>query len=242
MPGTTVLEVELASRLTFAENEVVGLFGMAAGPQFAVLDALFGLTHTPPVAQLDGMPYRPSTPRIAIRAGVHLVPGDREQDGLVAAMSAADNVRLPWLFRRKRSNQSTSTTYVKARADLAILGPGADAPIAEFSGGNRQKHLLARWIYPSRPRVLLLAQPTQGVDISAKSDIRRVVRHLAGEGTAVLVASAETDEIATMCDRAYVFFGSHIVEIPRTDDFDEQLLHTLLDLANLPNETKLEPA
>lgn len=228
-PGEVALEVALDEGLRFCKGEVVGLFGMAAGPQFELLDRLFGLGSAPP-AKLNGLPYRPRRPAAAIAQGVHLVPGDREQDGLVAGMSAYDNVALPWMGLRGATRDSLQEAYRLSRRAFNVFGPGAEAPIAEFSGGNRQKHLLSRWIFPVSPTVLLLAQPTQGVDISAKRDIRKVVRQLAASGCAIVVASAETDEIATLCDRAYVFGGGTTCELQKSADFDAQLLNTLLTL------------
>lgn len=232
-PGEVALEVNLDEALRFRRGEVVGLFGMAAGPQFDMLDGLFGLGR-PPAATLNGAAYRPRRPQSAIRLGVHLVPGDRERDGLVPGMSAFDNVALPWNGRRGLKRGALFGAYRRARQAFNIVGPGADAPIAEFSGGNRQKHLLARWIFPVAPHVLLLSQPTQGVDISAKRDIRKAVRELARSGCAVIVASAETDEISTMCDRAYVLGGGTSQELMRTEEFDELLLSALLALTELP--------
>ncbi|MCC4269076.1 ATP-binding cassette domain-containing protein [Microbacterium schleiferi] len=231
-PGSTVLEVGSGrQQFGFRGGEIVGLFGMAGGPQFRLLDALFGLGD-PVDARMNGGAYRPKDPNDAIAKGVHLVPRDREMDGLIPALSGYDNVALPWLSRRRNRGDSLAESYRLARRTLHIIGPGGHAPIAEFSGGNRQKHLLARWMFPVAPAVLLLSQPTQGVDISAKRDIREAVRRLASAGCAVLVASAETDEIATLCGRAYVLGGRGSRELPLTADFDSRLLATLLDLSD----------
>ena len=235
-PGELVLEVEHHETLRFCKGEVVGLFGIAAGPQFDLLDRLLGPSRAVE-ATLGGAAYRPPRPASAIMRGVHLVPGDREQDGLVSGMSAFDNVALPWIDRRGTKRDSLFDAYHLSRRAFNVIGPGAEAPIAEFSGGNRQKHLLARWIFPVSPRVLLLSQPTQGVDISAKRDIRKVVRQLAESGCAVLVASAETDEIATLCDRAYVFSGDRTSELLKSADFDALLLSTLLALTDISRQS-----
>ena len=223
------------TRLEFRTGEVVGLFGMAAGEQFTLLEQLFGTRGTA-AYELAGSPVQVSSPRQAMKRGVHLVPADREKDGLISGVSAVDNVFLPWFGMGRGGwwigSGSGSDTYDQARADLNIMGPDRSEPIDQFSGGNRQKHLLARWMFASTPSTLLLAQPTQGVDVGAKADIVRAVRALSHRGATVVVASAESDEIATLCDRAYVMLGSHIREVPRTPDFDERLLATLLELAD----------
>lgn len=234
VPRDAVLEIVEPHRMVFRAGEVVGLFGVAAGEQFGILNGLHGSGGV--AAALDGAPYRARSPLDAIGRGVHLVVADRDRDGLVAGMSAIDNVFLPWQGRRRANRAAAARArdrkarYATARAGLGIRGPAGESPISAFSGGNRQKHLLAAWLYPTAPRVLLLAQPTQGVDVGAKVDIRRAVRAAAAGGAAVLVASAESDEIAGMCDRAYVFSRGSIAELPRTADFDAALLQTLLDL------------
>lgn len=232
--GAPVLEITAPHPLTFRAGEVVGLFGVAAGEQFELLNALHGAGGVE--ATLNGDPYRARTPLEAIRQGVHLVVADRDRDGLIAGLAARDNVYLPWRGRKVAgakvapTQRSRVAGYAEARRRLGILGPGPESPISAFSGGNRQKHLLAAWLYPATPRVLLLAQPTQGVDVGAKADIRRAVRQAAAEGATVLVASAESDEIAGLCDRSYVLSGGGMAELARTSDFDAALLQTLLDL------------
>lgn len=220
--------------LVFRDGEVVGLFGMAAGEQFGLLSSLFG-DGPAQRAELRGASYRPRRPLDAIRAGVYLVPSDREKDGLISGMSAAENVNLPWhrLLGRRWwvSRSKPGSAYTRARNALNVRGPEGSEPIAEFSGGNRQKHLLARWTFPSRPSLLLLAQPTQGVDVAAKQDIATVVRELASESTCVIVGSAESDEIVALCDRAYVLYNGRSAELQAGPDFSGRLLQTLLDLS-----------
>lgn len=234
-PGEVRLQVTAAAGqppMTFRAGEVVGLFGVAAGEQFALVDALQG-RHRRVEATLDGHPYAPGSPAAAIRAGVHTVSADRDQDGLVATMSARDNVYLPWFAHRRtfagphgRLGLAEHYRYVRER--LHIHGPGGASPVSAFSGGNRQKHLIASWVLPVVPRVLLLSQPTQGVDLAAKADIRHVVRTMAAAGVCVVVASAESDEIAGLCDRAYVMTHGTVREIEHSPGFDAALLAALL--------------
>ncbi|MBH0110232.1 sugar ABC transporter ATP-binding protein [Salinibacterium sp. NG22] len=215
--------------LVFRDGEIVGLFGMAAGEQFDLLAELFGLGKAVD-ATLSGLRYRALSPQHAIKSGVHLVPADREVDGLVVGMSAIDNTFLPWRGRLGRA--AMTKQYATIRDTLNVVGPDGDAPIASFSGGNRQKHLLARWMFPVAPKVLLLAQPTQGVDIGAKHDIKLALRALAATGVSIIIASAETDEIASLCDRSYVLAHGRHQELHRTGGYEERLLNTLLDLTS----------
>lgn len=225
------ITVSAPTPVALAPGQVLGLFGMAHGGQFHLLDQLFGLRRGLS-AVLDGRPYAPRSPAEALRAGVHLVPADRDEEGLLLGMSAEDNVFLPWPSWLRRRGPDRRDRYASARAEFGIVGPDERAPLATFSGGNRQKHLLARWMAPRDPRVLLLAQPTQGVDVGAKVDLRRAIWAAAARGASVLVASAEADEIAALCDDALVVDGAvarRVARRPRVP-FENDLLDTLLSL------------
>jgi ABC-type sugar transport system ATPase subunit len=168
---------------------------------------------------------------------VFYVPPDRDVEGLIADFPAKTNILMPW-YRKLGSSWHVSGNfgedmYRQCREDLQIIGPDGKTPIGQFSGGNRQKHLLARWMMPAKADVLVMAQPTQGVDIGAKDDIVRAVRRKAGEGACILVASSETDEIVSMCDRAYVILGDRVLEYTGDDLNDENLLQGLLSLAHI---------
>jgi ABC-type sugar transport system ATPase subunit len=231
----TALEVEWRDqRLEFGRGEIVGLFGMAAGPQFDLLNALYGLGE-PVSAQLDGQPFSPRSPREAIRRGAYYVSADRERDGLLTEMSARDNLVLPWLGMHTQrgvlSRSRTAAVYRQASDGLHVHGPGMDAPVAAFSGGNRQKFVLGRWIFGRKPKVLLLAQPTQGVDVGARIDIAQALRRLADDGVTVLVASAEQDEITLLCERAIVCEGDVWPEVPPGDAWEGRLLEVLINRA-----------
>lgn len=218
--------------LKFCPGEAVGLFGVAAGPQFAILDALAGNSDGLVEATIGGEPYRPRNPVDARKRGVHWVPADREKDGMVANLSAIDNVFLPWLSEMTKSGaidrKRMNKVYQEIREQFDIRGPSGHAAITSFSGGNRQKHLLARWMSVEMPRVLLLAQPTQGVDEAAKADIRKVIAELLQGGVCVLIASAESDEIKAICDRVYVINDTGVTELGRGDDLELRMLDALL--------------
>jgi ABC-type sugar transport system ATPase subunit len=233
-----VLDVEWhGQRLGFSQGEIVGLYGMAAGPQFRLLHALFGLDERVE-ATIEGAPFSPRSPRDAIARGVYLVSADRERDGLLPEMSALDNLIMPWLGRFTRygalSRTRTDEVYAKARDALDVRGATMDAPVSAFSGGNKQKFVVGRWLYGRRPNVLLLSQPTQGVDVGARLDIARALRRLADDGVTVLVASSETDEIGLLCDRAVVCEGEDWMPQPREDGWEERLLEGLI--ARVGNE------
>ncbi|GAB6859179.1 sugar ABC transporter ATP-binding protein [Microbacterium xylanilyticum] len=218
-------------------GEVLGLFGMAAGSQFGLLEGLFGINGARTFS-LGESHISIDSPATAVRQGVHLVPADRERDGLISGASAIDTVFLPWYGRtRGRGSwigpRTGREAYGRARRELNVAGPEGGAPIDEFSGGNRQKHLVARWMHVQRPRLLLMAQPTQGVDVGARVDIAKAVREAAADGAVVLIASAESDEVALLCDRAYVLYEDRAVLVERADgtDFGGALVAALLSLS-----------
>jgi ABC-type sugar transport system ATPase subunit len=232
----TVLQVEWidGQTLRFQRGEIVGLFGMAAGPQFAFLRALYGLGPQV-VAVVDGARYAPRAPRDAIRRGVYYVSANRERDGLLADMSALDNLVLPWMKEQTTllafSHRKAAKVYARARKALNVQGGHMDAPISALSGGNRQKVVVGRWLFGKQPKILLLSQPTQGVDVGARVDIARALRTLADEGVTVLVASSESDEIELLCDRAHVCEGMPWQALERSADWSERLLEALIQRA-----------
>lgn len=235
--GSEVLRLTRAGgTITARQGEVVGVFGMAGGEQFDIAAQLAGAAAPVHEYTLQNAQVRFSSPAQAIRRGVFFVPQDRDAEGLVASESGIDNVMLPWYGTGGSrgwwvSAKSGAEVYERARKALDVRGPSGDAEVSQFSGGNRQKHLLARWLYPQEPTLLVLAQPTQGVDVGAKLDIVEATRAAAHRGAAVVVASSESDEIASMCDRAYTVLGDRMVEVPRTPQFNEDLLASLLSLA-----------
>lgn len=235
--GETVLQYEWpGGPITARSGEVVGLFGMAGGEQFRIAARLAGATPRAPGYVLAGSEVRFRSPAHAMRAGVFYVPPDRETEGLIPSESGIDNVMLPWYSRSASRGwwvgaNEGAEVYAEAREGLDIRGPAGDAEVSQFSGGNRQKHLLARWLYPAQPTLLILAQPTQGVDVGAKLDIVEAARAAAHRGAAVIVASSESDEIASLCDRSYTILGDELKTVPRTPTFNEDLLASLLSLA-----------
>jgi ABC-type sugar transport system ATPase subunit len=217
--------------MKFREGEIVGLFGMAGGEQFTFLSSLFGMSP-PDGLFLDGKPFHPRSPRDAISRGFFMVQADRENESILGNLSASENVVLPWQPKLQGKfgidpNQ-IGKVYSNSREIFSVHGPAGTAPIGAFSGGNRQKHVLARWLVPATPRVLLLAQPTQGVDESSKEDIRNVLRRYADRGLTILVASAESDEVARVCDRAYVLVEKGVSEVIGGKGFEERLMDELL--------------
>jgi len=200
---------------TLDEGEVVGLTGLPGSGFEEVPYLLYGAGHARGGELTLGRTYdlTAMTPHRALRAGMALLPGDRLHDGGVAALSLEANVTLPVLHRyalRGRLDRGR----MRRDAETLLAGQGvqpADPLVAlgALSGGNQQKALLAKWI-GVRPRMLLLEEPTRGVDVGARARIDATIRGLARDGVAVLCASTDHDELGRLCDRVLVFGGGEV--------------------------------
>jgi ABC-type sugar transport system ATPase subunit len=190
-------------------GEILGIYGLVASGRTEFLRALVGLDsiHGGEI-RLDGRPYRPQNPRAAEQAGVVYLTEERKVDGIVPQLDSVSNVALPVLRRYTRFG--VLDRRAMARESLALLDQlklrgNRLAPVVSLSGGNQQKVLLARAL-AQRPRVLLLDEPTKGVDIGVKTEIHRMMRSLAvNEGLTVVVVSSEEDEILDVADDVVVF-------------------------------------
>jgi ABC-type sugar transport system ATPase subunit len=171
---------------TLRAGEVVGLAGLVGAGRSEVAQALFGLeTGVTGRVWVAGKPVRIRTPGAAIRLGLGLVPEDRKKQGLVLSASGLHNTSLPILGRlsrlgwiRRGRERALAEEYF---ARLRVRAPGVDTPVAGLSGGNQQKIVLARWL-AARSRVLMLDEPTRGVDVGAKAEIHGLIDELAARG------------------------------------------------------------
>jgi ribose transport system ATP-binding protein len=158
---------------------------------------------------IDGRPYQPANPHDALRSGVGVVPSDRVGAGLAAGMSLRENLFLnpsgSHTVRRRRENSLARQLLVAGR----IKPADPEAEISTLSGGNQQKVLVARWLAKGL-RLLVLAEPTIGVDVGARNQIYDQIREQRDNGLAVLLVSSDFDEIAALADRAIVMRAGHI--------------------------------
>ncbi len=225
-PGATLLslrEVGCAASgiagvsLDLRAGEILGLAGLVGAGRTELARILFGLTPaTSGTITLAGQKIRPLSPPEAVAAGIAYVPEDRRRHGVMLDLPIAQNATMaihPQLFRggwlRFSAETELALDYIRR---LAIKCTGPDALGGSLSGGNQQKVALARWL-ATRPRLLILDEPTQGVDIGAKSEIHRIIRGLAAEGIAVLLISSDLPEVLGMSDRIGVMRGGRLVTI-----------------------------
>ncbi|MFD9937720.1 sugar ABC transporter ATP-binding protein [Streptomyces massasporeus] len=223
--------------LSVAEGERVGLFGLIGSGRTRILETLYGRRRaTVGTIRVGDRTVTPARPADALAAGIALVPADRRAQGLFPSMSAQDNALLPSVrplsrlgvraLRSERRVFGALATAVGLRPALPRLPAGA------FSGGNQQKLVLGRWINEARQvDVLLLDEPTQGVDVGARQEIYRVVSALAEErGAAVLFASSDPEEIVALADRCLIVARGRIVgELSGTELTEQALLSAVHD-------------
>lgn len=205
--GVYTLRVHLppltSAALQLRLGEIVGLAGVVGSGRSQVLEALFGLRGE---AFLDTA--RIQSPRDAIRKGLFLVPGDRKTQGLVLGLSARENLALSILERiaprgvlqPPRERAVTQEWFARLR----IHPPAPELPAQAFSGGNQQKIVLAKALAP-HPRLLLLEEPTRGVDVGVRHELYQLLRELACQGLSLVLSSGDTEELLTLCHRILVF-------------------------------------
>jgi ABC-type sugar transport system ATPase subunit len=200
--------------LDVAPGEIVGLAGLVGAGRSELLETVFGL-HRPSAGtvEVEGSPASFRRPGDAIRGGVAFVPADRKVQGLVHEMSVRENLVMASTSRVARIRRPAARRELRvvreAFEGLRIRAGSARAPVATLSGGNQQKIVLAKWLATS-PRVLMLDEPTRGVDVGAKAEIYQLLFDAAESGVGVLVSSSENPELLTLCDRILVMFRGRI--------------------------------
>ena len=199
-------------------GEVLGIGGLVGAGRTELVRLIYGADKSDSgTMALAGNPFAPRSPAQAVKAGLGLVPEERRAEGLVLSKSVAFNLQLSNLARIVRSpvlplidgrhRESLSLAIIR---DLAIKTGGTETPVGRLSGGNQQKVVIGRWLLRG-PKVLMLDEPTRGVDVGARGEIHRLIRELAAKGMAVLVVSSEPDELPDLCDRVLVMAEGCIV-------------------------------
>jgi ribose transport system ATP-binding protein len=234
-PGAPVLEVAGARTrahparsvdLTVRRGEILGLAGLVGAGRTELARALFGIDRLlAGTVRVDGAAVEPGNPRAAIDRGLYLVPEDRKRSGLLLDVSVAENIALPDLRSyARRGLVSTGAERAGAERQKRSLGirvPDVATPAGQLSGGNQQKVVLAKWL-SMRPRVIVLDEPTRGIDVGSKNDIYMLLRALADGGVAILMISSDMEEVIGVCDRIAVMHEGHIAGLLERPQFSEQ--------------------
>jgi ABC-type sugar transport system ATPase subunit len=214
-------------------GEILGIAGLGGSGRTRLLHLLFG-AGVPSMGEIliDGERQGWRDPSDALAAGVALVTEDRQEDGFVATLPIWQNVTLPWLKRFQRwgflRRGEERTTASAAALRLGVRMPSIGALMTELSGGNQQKVIFGRWIAGTL-RVLLLDEPTHGVDVRSKKEIHDIIRSLAADGVAAVVVSSEFEELEALCDRVLLLHeGEMIGEVREREVSKDAILHVLL--------------
>lgn len=220
--GQPVLQVEglTAPRidgvsLTARPGDIIGIAGITGSGRETILGTIFGaLPRQRGSVTLDGVAIRPSRPSQSMRCGMAYLPPDRKVSGGVMTLTARENVSLSgissfWrapVLRRRMERDEVRSWFER----LEVRPARQDADLGTFSGGNQQKILFAKWLR-LRPKVFLLDEPTQGVDVGAKAQLHHQLVRAAADGTAVILSSSDVDELVAVCHRVLVLRGGRIV-------------------------------
>jgi len=211
-------------------GEIVGLAGLLGSGAERVLQRLFGTAREASVVRVRDEPLALASPANAIAAGIGLVPGERRL-GLVMNQSVRDNILLPNLERLRRGGRidvEAGDRLVAELMELVDIRPRRpELKAAELSGGNQQKVIVAKWL-ARQVAVLLLDEPTQGIDVGAKAQIHGLLNDFARRGGGVLMRSSDLAELIRLCDAVLVLHHSRIAAHMERGSLDEQRLHTAI--------------
>ncbi|MFN3147350.1 MAG: sugar ABC transporter ATP-binding protein [Paracoccaceae bacterium] len=209
-------------------GEVVGFYGLVGAGRTEIAETLFGLREpSAGTILLDGQETRIASPADAIAKGISLVPEDRKGQGLVLGMNCRDNMTLPQV------DDLTAGPFVADGAEIAIFDqyrdrldirtPGWKQLVGNLSGGNQQKIVIGKWL-SMHPNVLIVDEPTRGIDVGSKSEIHNLIRDLAAQGYAVIVISSEMPEVLHVSDRIVAMYSGRIMRTFTSDEVTEDNL------------------
>lgn len=209
---------------TLQRGEVVGVYGLLGSGRTELLEALAGLRRTVSgEIRLNGNSLKIGSVRDAVRAGIHLVPEDRQRDGLIPELTVRENIALAAGSKLFLNRAQETEAALKLIRDLNIRVPDLELPVTALSGGNQQKVLIARCLMRS-PLLLLLDEPTRGVDVTAKAEIHEILRGLARQGVGVIFSSSEIEETQALADRAMVLCQGRITATFAGDQITDEAL------------------
>ncbi len=223
--GLATRELRTPASLSVRAGEIVVLYGLQGSGRSSLLNAVWGSeAMTGGTIRLDGKAFLPRSPKQAVASGISYVPADRHRTGLFSDLSLVVNKTLPLLssYRRfaalpmpDRRAERTAFELAAERVSMAFHSPAQSA--ATLSGGNQQKLMFSRWAN-RHSRVMLLDEPTEGVDVMAKKTIKEIIRAIAADGNAVLVSTSDREEALELGDRVVVFRdGAIVADIGRAE-------------------------
>jgi ABC-type sugar transport system ATPase subunit len=213
-----------------APGEIVGLAGLVGAGRSELLETIFGLhRRSGGTIELGGRPFDCTGARQAIEMGLGFVPADRKQQGLLLGMTVRENLLMSCTAHRGRGRTPRKRDELpivdSSFASLRIKAHSPDVMVTTLSGGNQQKVVVGKWL-ATKPTVLLLDEPTRGVDVGAKTELHRLLIGAAEDGLGILVSSSETPELLSMCDRIAVMFRGEIrTVLARSEATEASIAH-----------------
>jgi ABC-type sugar transport system ATPase subunit len=214
-------------------GEIVGFFGMVGSGRTELMKSIFG-AHEIDSGEItiNNEKTRIKGPSKAMKAGVYLCPEDRRREGVVQDMSVIDNLTSPFLGTLTRlgviSSRESSTRAGKVSSELKIKTPSLKTIISHLSGGNQQKVVLGKWLLGPESRIFIFDEPTQGIDVGAKSEFYRIMQEIAKKGCGVLFVSSDIRELLGIADRIYVMRLGRITAEFKREEYDQ---HSILENA-----------
>jgi ABC-type sugar transport system ATPase subunit len=215
---------------TLCRGEIVGMAGLVGAGRTELARAVFGdLAYDAGEVLLDGRAVPGGSPRAAIAAGIGLVPEDRKEQGLVTGLSVRQNIALPLLKQLSQFGLLSSARERRLAEQyterLAIRTPSIEQKVVFLSGGNQQRVVIAKWL-ATAPKVLIVDEPTRGIDVGAKAGIHALLRELAQQGVAILMISSDLPEVLAMSDRVLVMCQGRIAgELTRAQATQEAVMY-----------------
>ena len=207
-------------KISFAlkRGEVLGITGLAGSGIGALAKAMFGASGGSRISGrvfIDGKAVAPGSPSASVAAGIALVPSDRRREGILPDFSLLENVCLPILprfagFAGRLDAKAMIDTTTRNMARLRVRAPGPLSQARLLSGGNQQKILFAKWL-ETMPRVFIMDEPTVGIDVGSKAEIRIIVDEIAASGVGIVLVTTELEELVSLCDRVLVMFRGEVV-------------------------------
>ena len=214
--------------INLREKEIIGLYGLVGSGRTELLRAIYGVDKIQSgELYISGKKITPKDPRYSIKNGIGMLPENRKMQGLVLLLPVWHNICMVALAKFRsalglqyKKIREASKSYI---ADLGIKTPNEMTQTVYLSGGNQQKIILAKWLMQNS-KILLVDEPTQGIDVKAKNEIYKIIRDVTDQGHGLIIASSELEELTNVADRIFVMFQGRIVAEFERKDFKESLI------------------
>lgn len=225
------------------KGEILGFYGLIGSGKTEIARALYGMDQVSGEIKINGEPIELKGPRVAIKSGLAMVPEERRTEGLFTLLPIKDNISVMnpepilrnWGITSKTKERNLAKKYIE---QVKIVARDEEQVVAYLSGGNQQKVVVAKCLN-AQSKILLLDEPSRGIDVGAKEEIHKIIRQLSKEGTSIIVFSSELPEIVNLCDRIVLMHEGRIKQIMQNEDGidTENIIHIVASGEEISNET-----